>query len=142
MTEKKERWYEKINVFFIVVFFVLLISSGAIIGRCSTSKRKDSGGSEYSGRYSEQDERAREALGRIGEGLGELEERLGELKRGYELDAEDIRGIVTALRQTGAEVKDLEDIVMELRGYLSGFIDYYYDSLDAEIERELGIKLK
>jgi len=131
-------------------FFQLLLAS--IIG-CSIfwlgnayissriSKRQDNGAGGYARQYSEQDGRATEALGRIGESIGELKVRLPELRAGYDIDATDIRGIATAFRVSGEKVKGIEELVDDLWDWYRSFVDDYYNSLDNEIERELGIRV-
>lgn len=106
-----------------------------------SNQRQDNGAGGYSGQYRGQDGRATEALGRIGEGIGELRLRLPELRAGYEVDATDIRGIASALRKSGEEVKALEELVDSLWDWYRRFVDEYYNSLDDEIERELGIRV-
>jgi len=105
----------------------------------------DSGGN---GEFSEQYRAAGELLtdlytriGNIESGIGNIESGLCGLADGIGQDARSARSIAESIRGIATEVKNMEDELRDSRSGLGDFLDYYYRTLDAEIEKELGIKI-
>jgi len=86
-------------------------------------------------------ERLGELAAILGDGLTDVAGGLGELAAEFEGDVGELRQLAQRLRNSAEKVRALEERVLYLDGCLGDFMGWYYDTLDSEIERELGIKV-
>lgn len=133
---------KKYAPYIIFIIGCFIISYAAITAyRTRIDQRAAERISELDRQYSEQSGAARKLLGDVGDGLTEIQERLSSLSGALRVDATDLRSIANGIRTAAWEVEEMENIITDLWDHLRGFIDFYYDTLDQEIERELGIKI-
>ena len=129
---------------FILFFFILI---GA--GQC---KQPDKGSSKRAKEFSGERETVTSTIINVSERLGELGEvqRAGftELKTGlrqfitiFGQNADTNEQRAERLDKIADQVEDMENRIGYLDQCWSDFFDWYYDTLDAQIEEELGIKI-
>ena len=131
--------YAKVIVICLAFGFLLSFVSGT--SQCSINKRQSERIGELDRQYSELSRRTSDIIGVVSREVEEIGIGLGSVAGALRLDATDLRSIASGVRQAAAEVADMEKRIESLDRDLSDFIGWYYDSLDAEIERELGIKI-
>jgi hypothetical protein len=144
--EKNEKRFVAVIDVCIVIAIIVIFAVGT--GLFGKRQLDDNSGRarEFSGQAgaaSATTEGLRERLGELGDilgsGLTDVAGGLGELATEFEGDVGELRQLVQRLRSGAEKVRVLENRVYYLDKCLSGFMGWYYDALDAEIERELGI---
>jgi hypothetical protein len=139
--EKHGGMYEKVANFgvgicvAITIFCVFAVIAGAF------HKRQVVPDSGQYGLQSELIGRMGEFIGRVQEETGSIADGLGSAATGLLAIANSERRDAEAIRAIAKTVKDMENYQRYIDSWISNFSDYYYSQLDADIERELGIKV-
>jgi len=138
---RKERRKEiAYNIFCMaaLVIGVLLVTRflSGLIG-----KRQAATDSGRDGEHSRQYGAVGEFVTAIDTRLIRIEDGLGSIAKSIGSDASGVRDLAGQIREIAKEVKILEDYVVDTRGDISAFLDWYYSALDNEIEQELGIRI-
>ena len=108
-----------IPYYFIILFIITVIVGFGFTGIESRNTQHIRRADEY-GR---QMERTGELVGTIDSGLSSLQEGLVRIKGIVSDDARDLRVLAARLREIAAEVTEMENNIIYLRGSISGFLD-------------------
>jgi len=130
---KTKKWWK--DIVFVMLFCAI---TSIVTYQCTNGKRTDTAGSDAAIRYSESDRLLSDLLRRNAERSDVIEAgliRIAESARGY---AQDVRDPAYRLLEIAEIVEDMEN---DQRCFSDWITDNYYDWLDKEIERELGIKI-